>query len=556
MKKEITFVFLLVIILIGTTNLCAASSPPKLRSPTNGTIVTVDSITFSWDPAVPPSGDSVDVYWLEALYDPEFSIWGYLGNSDYMRVTSYTASKEEIKDFVYTTGLDIIYWRVGVFYVLAASPQYSERWSVGVLKKPAAWFDNKYWEAWSSNGSLEAVDYQTYLNLRYSGCPPTGYWKPFDLDDAMIPITLSSSAHLCWTNWWNDEQQTPVTFADRYRVQVSYSPTFENLIVNITTDNISYTTPELSSGAYYWRVRSERGDGLVTEWNMPRKFIIASGPIDLRVHLVDADKESLLGLTVKLYDSTGYLVNRSITDSAGWVRFSNLTADSYTLSAALRGIQILNHTVHASLSETVDPLVCNVFDWNVRFVDGDGEALRNMRVKMYLSNGSLWEEYETNNEGFVRILNVPSGRYSFKAQWMGLNASDKKITLTREEQIDNVQCEIYDLVVHAVNEKNDGIPNAIVTFSWINGTDIASRSTNNTGYATYENLPADSYTLKVSKEGYKDSTLEIDLTKENQIETITLKTVSFIETPAGMGTIAGAIIAVVIIVISILLRRK
>ena len=64
MKKEITFVLLLVIILIGTTNLCAASSPPKLRSPTNGTIVTVDSITFSWDPAVPPSGASVDVYWL------------------------------------------------------------------------------------------------------------------------------------------------------------------------------------------------------------------------------------------------------------------------------------------------------------------------------------------------------------------------------------------------------------------------------------------------------------------------------------------------------------
>ena len=556
MKKEITFVFLLVLALIGTTNLCAASSPPKLRSPTDGTVVTVDSITFSWDPAVPPSGDSVNAYWLEVLYDPEFSIWGYLGNSDYLRVTSYTASKEEIKDFVYTTGLDIIYWQVGVFYVLAAFPQHSETWSVGVLKKPAAWFDNKYWEAWSSNGSLEAVDYQTYLNLRYSGCPPTGYWKPFDLDDAMIPITLSASAHLCWTNWWNDEQQTPVTFADRYRVQVSYSPTFENLIVDITTDNISYTTPELSSGAYYWRVRSEREDGLVTEWNMPRKFIIASGPIDLRVHLVDADKESLLGLTVKLYDSTGYLVNTSITDSAGWVRFSNLTADSYTLLAALRGIQILNRTIHVSLSETIDPLVCNIFDWTVRFIDGDGEALRNMRVKMYLSNGSLWEEYETNNGGFVRILNVPSGTYSFKAQWMGLNVSDKKITLTREEQIDDVQCEIYDLVVHAVNEKNDGIPNAIITFSWINGTDIALKSTNNTGYATYENLPANSYTLKVSKEGYKDSTLKIDLTKENQIETITLKTVPFMETPAGMGTIAGAIITVVIIVISILLRRK
>ncbi len=127
------------------------------------------------------------------------------------------------------------------------------------------------------------VDYQTYLDLCDSRERlDTGYLEPFNVSHIYnwIPVTISTTPCLSWTNWDDDEQQTPVSFAESYRVQICNSSTFDSLIVDATTTDISYTTPELTPGAYYWRVRSETDDGLVTDWSQPCKFIIAQGDED------------------------------------------------------------------------------------------------------------------------------------------------------------------------------------------------------------------------------------------------------------------------------------
>ena len=270
------FVLGLASIIVGTASLCSASSPPNLQSPEDNKLVTIDSLVFSWTAAVPPPGDTVNFYWVQAKYS--YGIWGDIGtDSGVLWDTTYTLSKHDLDQFVYVEHLDVIQWQVGVFYVGAMFPEYSEIRSFNVLKTPVAWIDNSSWEAYTYD-NLDAVDYQTYLDLCDYGSPNTGYWEPFNSSyiTNTIPITLSSSPSLSWTDWSVDEQQTPVHFADRYRIQLCLSSTFDSLIVDVTTNEITYTTSELSPGAYYWRVRSETNDSLVTDWNSPRKFIVAS----------------------------------------------------------------------------------------------------------------------------------------------------------------------------------------------------------------------------------------------------------------------------------------
>jgi len=269
----------LALIMVGTANLCSASTPPILQTPENNKVVAIDYLAFSWTAAVPPPGDTVNYYWLEANYS--YGVWGDIaGNSAVLYDATFTISKQDLNQFVFVEHLDVIQWRVGVFYVLAMFPQYSEIRSFNVLKTPACWVDNNSWEAFisTSNNSLGTIDYQTYLDRCIYGSPGSGYWEPFNTSNTIntIPITISSTPQLRWTDWSDDNQQTPVHFADYYRIQLSNSSTFGSLIIDTTTNNITYTTPELSPGAYYWRVMSERNDSLVTDWSSPRKFIIAS----------------------------------------------------------------------------------------------------------------------------------------------------------------------------------------------------------------------------------------------------------------------------------------
>ncbi len=150
-----------------------------------------------------------------------------------------------------------------------------------MLKIPIAFIDVDYWNgmissspetyAWGETAFWEFINSIASGSLGGWGSPDRQYWG-----SGSGAITTLHSFPLMWSDRNDDSQLTPVAFADFYRVQISTSSTFESPIVNTTTENISYTTPELSPGTYYWRVRSETNDGLMTDWNTPRRFYIVS----------------------------------------------------------------------------------------------------------------------------------------------------------------------------------------------------------------------------------------------------------------------------------------
>ncbi len=286
MKKIVAslFVICFVLTMLGTADMCAAEdfvhTAPQLIYPPNEAVVTLDSLTFRWTEV--PHADYYGVILPEYIY----------GLNVTSEVPEWTIPKNALEQLVHfdpRNDTDTIHWFVATPHV---DPLYadgcdgyipdSETWSFNVLKTPVPWIDNTSWETYggtyTNNNTLDP-DYQVYLILCDTlGRPPSGEWWPYVSSSTSIYtlFTLSSTPRLSWTNWDDDLQPTPTNFADRYRVQLSTSLDFGNLIADSNTTEITYTTPELSPGAYYWRVRSERTDGLVTEWSSPCKFIIVS----------------------------------------------------------------------------------------------------------------------------------------------------------------------------------------------------------------------------------------------------------------------------------------
>jgi hypothetical protein len=251
---------------------------PQLVSPSDGTVIVVGPLTFSWTPAVVSAGDSIIEQQLQVNYS--YGGWGYLFFESSGGDSQYTASESTIQGFL-SEHQDTVQWQV---YVVGlhdsiygnTSPQ---TWSFNILKVPSPWVDNNSW-AFSvgySGGQIPSMDYQTFLEDNSSRpAVSSGYWWPLDNDLASVYVTLSSQPTLCWTNWQSDNQLTPVDFAKGYRVQVSTSQDFSSTVIDTTTQNVSYTTPPLAPSAYYWRVSAQNGN-LATDWSPTEGFIIAEG---------------------------------------------------------------------------------------------------------------------------------------------------------------------------------------------------------------------------------------------------------------------------------------
>lgn len=70
-----------------------------------------------------------------------------------------------------------------------------------------------------------------------------------------------------------------VTWAAHYELQISRNSNFTDLITGnnpLAADELSYTTPDLTDGTYYWRVRGIREDGALGSWSAIQQFVVSA----------------------------------------------------------------------------------------------------------------------------------------------------------------------------------------------------------------------------------------------------------------------------------------
>ncbi len=375
--KKITaslFVLVLALVVVGTTSICAATTypAPELQSPQNGLIVTIDSITFSWNAA-----SEANYYMLEkSTNQVDWAVFS-TNQPSFITATSWTMSEDDLYYLVYTSGdkADTFYWRVRALSgpYNNYSP-YSSTWSFNVLKTPPAFIDVNYWNgmtsadqatyAWGEAAFWELINSMASNPLGGWGSPNLQYWG-----SSYTAVTTLHSFPLVWSDRSDDSQLTPVAFADFYRIQISTSSTFSSTIADTTTENVSYTTPDLSPGVYYWRVRSETNDDFVTDWNATRKFIIASGPtgtMGVSVSISPNSQSGANGATLTYTVTVNNTGNASdnysltVTDDAGW--FPSVSPTSLlNISSGSSGASTLSVTIPSGAVEgTIDSITVTV----------------------------------------------------------------------------------------------------------------------------------------------------------------------------------------------------
>lgn len=290
--------------------------------------------------------------------------------------------------------------------------------------------------------------------------------------------------------------------------------------------------------------------------NEAQTKIVNAAIYDLFIQCVDGDEKVVSGAIVHLYNSTS-LIKTVTTDAYGYAEFTQLPNTTYTFNITYFGVNVGEGSLTLSLEGQMETISLWIYDWNIKLLDGDGKALPNTKVEVYLWDGSLWGELRTTDKGFIRLLNFPSESYTFKAYWKGVKVLDVTLPLTSEEQTNNIQCAVFDLVVRVVDEEGNGLPNADVTLFWMNGTAITTTSTNSTGHTVFENMPGTTYSIKVTLKKYKDAREDITLTSEDQLTIITVQPLSkpFTSTPTGIATIAGVAIAGITVVMIVLIKK-
>ncbi|WP_052350681.1 carboxypeptidase regulatory-like domain-containing protein [Paenibacillus gorillae] len=172
-----------------------------------------------------------------------------------------------------------------------------------------------------------------------------------------------------------------------------------------------------------------------------------------------------------------------------------------------------------------------------------GEELSGASVGIYTGEypGTLFETVVTDDNGLFVSENVPAGLFHLsveKAGYVSFHTTTFSIVVKENEVtlVPDISA-FYSQVLGTVeNESNEAIGDAIVK---VNGTDIVSATFPGIGIFSIFNIPDGTYTLTISKPGYKDLTTDQFTVEKGNL--YNLNTLRMVATGNGGGNNGGGI---------------
>jgi len=279
--------------------------------------------------------------------------------------------------------------------------------------------------------------------------------------------------------------------------------------------------------------------------------------------------EPVKGADVVAFFPNGSVAARGMTNEHGEIAFDLLECvvrssgpryvGNYTLRASYG--QLLGE-VEVEVRENMEALIELLATLVITCLDGDGEPVGGVRLELSRlapQAPSQVRTSTTNASGMCTFVLLSSGSYVARAYLMGVevgSASPIEITSIRVYEL-VLSCAIYDLIISVVDQGGSPIEGAHVVLALPNGTEIADASTNASGTAIFENIPARNYTIYVEAEGFSKASLEVSLEHEDQLEIIKLEPVQPERPlPPTSLLIGGIIAACAIPLLAILILKK
>ncbi|MHB8585191.1 MAG: hypothetical protein ACYDDF_05065 [Thermoplasmatota archaeon] len=176
--------------------------------------------------------------------------------------------------------------------------------------------------------------------------------------------------------------------------------------------------------------RAAEGQFSVTAWwrgvgvNRTTILVGGDGPFTIHAtiytlvaHIVTPGNATLPGLAVVALDGRGFLVAQVPANASGSASFT-LAADTYTLVAEWRGIEINRTVLSLNGSESVN-LVAHVFTVPFLVKGRDGLPIEDAQITVGNGVGDL-AHVETNASGGASAL-LPAGSLNFTITWLGID---------------------------------------------------------------------------------------------------------------------------------------
>jgi protocatechuate 3,4-dioxygenase beta subunit len=297
--------------------------------------------------------------------------------------------------------------------------------------------------------------------------------------------------------------------------------------------------------------------------NIVLSDLLLTGIGTIMGNVVDENIDPLAGCTVKLYNSTYFLMATAFSDSSGNFSFSNVAEGVNEYSVVVSKDHYLaamvdNIDVSAGMIKDVGTLILQTnatISGNV--VDSEGSPIAGANVAIFDESHAIKDSATTDDNGSFAFSGLDYGLYVINASAVGyfemetdqftidknnLNMSLSSIVLMRKGSISGKVVDASgDLIINASVELLDG-----------NGNLITTTTTNSSGEYSFIELRLGNYTILVNRSGFLNGTAEVILGIDEptvNIPDITLTAIS--EPPPDDGDIGNLwwIILVVLIIV-------
>lgn len=307
------------------------------------------------------------------------------------------------------------------------------------------------------------------------------------------------------------------------------------------------------------------------------KFVSYVGSIGTTV--TNGSGQPIQGARLQAYQNGNPVGSAVITNAAGVGVISGLNVGAYTIRATYFNYSNDSSTVTVQKDQMANTgislpvvggnLVVNVFDAQGGSVSGatvtanvvsdsseharaEGNLFdRILGVKTAFAAEAVFTlSMTTGSDGTAHFTNLPPGNYRFTVQANGQSMNSIPATVPTNGGTSNVNVVLpssNNTIGSAAITVTDGsspMSGAAVSVT-VNGT-AQTVTTNSAGLATFSDMPADSYTFSVSKEGYISNTVTVAVNNgvtaagkialARQVGTITITITD------GTNTVSGALV--------------
>ena len=157
--------------------------------------------------------------------------------------------------------------------------------------------------------------------------------------------------------------------------------------------------------------------------------------------------------------------------------------------------------------------------FNYRFVTPDAEPIGNLDVKWCFANGTLYTSMLTNATGWIEFFDPYFLDYSTDAHYWQTKVGSYVLVKTAQYESANTHvASLFDWDIYIHDAGGEPIQARVETYLW-NDTLYDNRTTE---HQRFENMPNQTYTLKVYYPGLPMVERIITLTQDEQTTTITL----------------------------------